>query len=130
MKVVMALVGVFVVASLTLAAADVSGRWSGTFAATPPGGESRTLPVFVILKQDGTSLTGSIGNTESDQRAFRNGKVDGDRLTFEIASPNGTLQRFDLKASGERIEGDVRAVTADGTERAGGRITLSRAAEK
>jgi hypothetical protein len=114
---------------LPLNAADITGKWSGTLTIARPDGTSRAIPTLATLKQDGTALAGTIGGTETDQRAFRNGKVEGDEVTFEIESGNGTLQRFSLQATPEQLDGDVRASTPEG-ERAGGRLSLKRIAPK
>jgi hypothetical protein len=120
LRFVVTITAALALAGLTLLAADLTGTWSGTFEVRRSDGSSRTLTPLVILKQDGTVLTGSIGSNQSDQRPIRNGKVDGDRVTFEIESQGGTIQRFDLKASADRIEGDVRA----STHRAAKRVPL------
>ena len=73
-------------------------------------------------------LTGSVGSKRSDQRPIFNGKVEGDRVTFEIESPNGTVMRFDLTASEDSVEGDVRAATPGGEN--GGRLALKRTSRK
>jgi uncharacterized protein (TIGR03435 family) len=78
----------------TLAAADVSGAWTGTI-----GG-----PIYLVLKQEGTQLSGSGGGTAEEQIAtFKDGRVDGDHLTFRV----GPYQ-FDVNVQGDRITGEAR----------------------
>jgi uncharacterized protein (TIGR03435 family) len=78
-----------------LAAADVSGAWTGSV-----GG-----PIYIILKQDGTSLSGSGGNSPTEQIAtFKDGRVEGDRLIFRV----GPFQ-FDLQVQGDRITGEAKS---------------------
>src|SRR5258708_17895899 len=84
-------------------AGDVSGKWSG---AMTPVGEDGQHPIYMILSQDGDKLSGSGGPNESDQHPFQNGKVSGDRLTFDVPSGKGTFS-FDLKISGDEIKGDL-----------------------
>ncbi|HXA52026.1 MAG TPA: TIGR03435 family protein, partial [Candidatus Acidoferrum sp.] len=76
------------------AAADVSGAWTGTI-----GG-----PMYIILKQEGTVLSGSGGTSATEQIAtFKDGRVEGDRLIFRV----GPYQ-FDLQVQGDRITGESK----------------------
>jgi uncharacterized protein (TIGR03435 family) len=59
-------------------AADVSGKWSG-------------YPGYLVLKQDGAALTGTLGQSASEQHPFENGKIDGNRLTFQLGSYQADL---------------------------------------
>src|ERR1700692_333765 len=82
---------IMLAATLTLAygaVADFSGKWSGS-APDNAGG------MYVVLHQEGTTLTGSAGPSESKQFPIIAGKVDGDHLTFEIKMSAGII-RFDL----------------------------------
>jgi uncharacterized protein (TIGR03435 family) len=73
--------------------ADVSGKWSGIAG----------IPVWVTFQQNGDKLTGTAGQTPSDQSlSFEDGKVDGDHLTFKA----GTFL-FDLRVGDREITGEV-----------------------
>jgi hypothetical protein len=85
-------------------AGTVSGKWSGAF--MPDGGES-AMPLYLIFNQDGNKLTGSGGPNESEQHPLQNGKIEGDRLTFEVPAGKGTFV-FDLKISGDEAKGDLQ----------------------
>ena len=75
-------------------AADLSGKWSGI----------SNGPIYMILKQDGDKLSGSGGPSEREQPlSFQNGKVEGDRLTFQIGS-----MQFDLRVAGGEIKGEMQ----------------------
>ena len=64
-----------------LCAINVTGKWSGTLQME---GETDSKPAYLILKQEGNKLAGSAGPSESEQHSFEGGKVEGNRLTFEI----------------------------------------------
>jgi len=113
--------------AVTLGAADVSGKWSGTIERKDEERSPQSRPAFMVLKQDGNKLTGSGGPNESEQNEIRNGKVEGEKLTFEIPIGEGVLY-FDLKANGDQIEGDIKAQENDG--KLTGKISLKRVAEK
>lgn len=83
-------------------AAGVSGKWSGSSSDNGPIGT-----VFAVLKQEGTTLTGTAGPSESKQLPIASGKVAGERLTFEVKMGGGTL-RFDLTDAGSELRGTVQ----------------------
>ena len=77
--------------TVAFAATDVSGRWA-------------SAPIYLILKQDGSKLSGSAGPTEKEQiLTFDNGAVEGDRVTFKA----GSFQ-FSLKLNGDEMKGEMR----------------------
>ena len=102
-------------------AGDVSGKWSGSIM---PDGEDGARPLYLIFSQDGNKLTGSGGPNESEQHPMQNGKIEGDRLTFEVQAGKGTFV-FDLKIAGDEAKGDLQ-FKGDSETRTG-KVTLKRA---
>jgi hypothetical protein len=100
-KVVVSLL--MVAMALAAMAGDVSGKWSGTF--TPEGQDGS--PAVLMLKQSGSTLTGSAGPDENTQWPISNGKVDGNQLTGVATSPEGIAYKFALTADGDHITGSV-----------------------
>jgi len=92
--------------AMTAFAADVTGKWSGTFA---PEGQDPS-GAFVVLKQSGTTLTGSAGPDEGQQWPLANGKIAGNKITGEVTSPDGVVYKLDLVVDGDHIKGDVTAI--------------------
>jgi hypothetical protein len=111
----------FLVAALTLLAADATGRWKGELITTGDGGE-QSHPAMVVLKQDGTALTGTAG-PEDDQNPIEKGRVDDGVITFEL-SRDGGVMRFNLKQNGDEIAGEVTREREGQTQRA--RLVLKR----
>lgn len=62
-------------------AADVSGTWKGT-AETPNATIERTF----VFKVDGTTLTGETSSEMLGKSQIKNGKIDGDSLSFTITA--------------------------------------------
>ena len=81
MKIVLASIALLL-GAWTLSAADVTGKWSGTIDVRE-NGEQRTVPVLLILKQDGDKITGTAGDNEEDRHPIQKGILDGDNLTIE-----------------------------------------------
>src|SRR5215469_4946324 len=85
----LAVLACLLVSSATLGATDVSGKWSG-------------FPVYLTLKQDGNTVTGSAGESEDDQIPFQSGSIEDDRLTLRLGSVE-----FSLVVQGDRMSRDV-----------------------
>lgn len=95
--------------AFTLYAADLAGQWKGSME-TQQGTHEVTIAV-----QPGNSLAGkiTIGDYES---ALENGKVDGNKISFEATFSVGKLV-------GEgTVTGDVMNLTITGTQ--GNKYTL------
>jgi hypothetical protein len=106
--------------------ANVSGKWSGAFEFKNDNDETKSEPVYMILKQDGSTLTGSGGPNEDKQHPIKNGKVDGNKLTFEVEGKM-TIS-FNLTAKGDQITGDMNA-EENGIKRTA-KLSLKRVSEK
>ncbi len=85
-----------------LLGADATGTWTGTL--SPEGGGDG--PAYMILKQEGTTLTGTAGPNEAQQQPIANGKVSGPDVTFEVPTRGG-IMKFVLKLDGDEIKGDA-----------------------
>jgi len=86
--------------AMILNAQDVSGRWSGVLTLQGPNGPTQTQPVYLILSQHGTVLTGSAGNDERGQSAIRNGILTAGGVQFEVGAVS-----MRLHLNGEALEG-------------------------
>ena len=95
---------VLTLATLSLAAADATGKWTGTITPQNVPGESEGKPAYLVLKQDGATLTGTAGPNADEQFAITGGKVEDGRLTFQLQEKS---MSFDLKLQGDEITGDV-----------------------
>ena len=111
-----------------LSTPNVTGKWSGTL---QMDGQNEAKPAFSIFNQDGTKLSGSVGPDETEQDEFNGGKVEGDKLTFDVPQgPNreGSLH-VELRVKGDQMTG--RATWSGPPPHSGsGTITLKRVVEK
>ena len=89
-------------------AADVTGEWTAT-AEGPNGSMERTFS----LKADGSKLTGETVSSFAGKSTIREGKVDGDNLTFLITIKIQDNE-MELKYKGKVISKDEIKFTADG----------------
>jgi len=106
--------------SVCASAADFSGKWSGS---SPDSKSVRA--VYAVLRQDGTTLTGSAGPSESRQFPIATGKVDGDHLVFEVKMGGGVI-RFDLTAVASELKGSMQLSEDGGQHTDNANIVLKR----
>jgi len=109
-------------AAFTLSATDLTGKWSGTVDLKQDG-EAQTIPVIMVVKQEGDKLTGTAG-PEDEQHPIQNGKVDGNKVTMEVDTGEA-LYYLELEVDGDKISGHVKQ-GADGEKM---KIALSRVKE-
>jgi hypothetical protein len=102
--------------TLSISAADFSGKWSGTY--IDVSGGNKTEPLLMILTQDGNTITGTVGMTAEQQMPISNGKVDGNNVTFDVTAEEVSIH-YVLGLVDEHLKGQVKAVVAgeklDGT---------------
>jgi opacity protein-like surface antigen len=111
MKIVFTTMILAVMLAWSAMAADVSGKWSGSF--TPESGDPGTA--YVILKQAGTSLTGTGGPDANEQWPGLQGSVHGNKISFQVKSPSdGTVYKCDLVLDGDHLKGEATFTPANG----------------
>jgi len=96
-------------AAFTLTAAadtDVTGTWSGSFKITGPNGETNDSTSYMVLKQNGSEITGTAGPNESEQYQITKGKIEGGKIPLETDA-EGHSVKFDLVLAGDRITGEA-----------------------
>jgi hypothetical protein len=114
--------------AVALCAPNVTGKWSGTL---QMDGQNDAKPAYSIFKQDGNKLSGSVGPNENEQDSFEGGKVDGDKLTFDVPqgpSGEGSIH-VEMQVKGDQMTG--RATWSGPPPHSGsGNISLKRVVEK
>jgi hypothetical protein len=102
---------ILLVVALAAFAADVSGKWTYQQAGRN-GGEP--TPRTITLKADGMKLTGSVpggmgrgGGAAPADQAISNGKIDGDKVSFEVTRDmQGTsfTTKYEGTVSGDELK--------------------------
>ena len=97
--------------------ADATGKWSGTVSGVFRAADGdKSQPLFVVMKQDGAALTGSIGPDEKTQIPIQKGAAEGDRLKFEVVQGDKGTLYFDLKSTADEIKGEAQFKKFEGDE--------------
>jgi hypothetical protein len=102
-------------------AGDLSGTWRGSFKVD---GGDHAIPQLFIFKQGGNRLTGSGGPNSGEQYPIENGKIDGDRISFEITTGEWKFL-YNLKASDGKMTGALELKSIN--DRRTATISLSKA---
>jgi hypothetical protein len=112
-------------------AADVTGKWGGSLVVKNPDGETVTVPAHADFKQQGDSVTGKVWKEIERQFAIEQGKIEGNRITFEFKAPEGSEHAEPLVhsvrltvVSEDQLQGDLD-VGMDG-DKMTGKLTLTR----
>jgi hypothetical protein len=105
-------------ATSTAFAADATGRWSGEM----PGQNGDTFHITYTLKQDGAKLTGTVQSPRGEDIEIANGKIDGDKISFNL-TVNGTTIWHEGTLSGDTIKLTTKT---DAALYPGGSLTLTR----
>ena len=120
MKILMcALLAALVV--LTASAADITGKWSGSYSFENGNGGT----AYVVFKQSGAAVSGTAGPGEDQQWAIEKGKIEGNKVTFELKSPDdGSVYKLELMLAGDTLKGSVTAGAGDQSMK--GKIEVTR----
>jgi len=110
--------------ALLLSGADISGKWSGTIDVEDAGSSTE---VQVELIQKGGAVTGKVGRVGGgDEGEIRNGKVEGEKISFELTSSYSTTPfKFTLTLVKDHLEGEMKGSMDQGDII--GKVKLSRA---
>jgi hypothetical protein len=99
------LFAMFALTCMVALGADVSGKWT----AEGRGGTTQTF----TLKQSGATLTGTVDAGRGGPVEIANGKVDGDKVYFEVTRDMGDKGKFTTKYSGTAGSGSTMTLSAD-----------------
>ena len=103
-------------APLTVAAGDISGKWTGTMDLKTPDGQVQSMPVTAEFRQDGKSVTGTAGREGQEQLPIEKGTIDDKKFTFEVQPPDGTYAVSLIVISDDVLAGEVTFNDPDGNK--------------
>ena len=82
-----ALLMVFSVRPVLAATNSATGVWQGSIS----GQDGNSMTVAFDLKQDGSKLTGTVTGPQGDPMPIENGKVDGNKVSFDVSFNGMTI---------------------------------------
>ena len=90
-----------------VAAPDVTGKWDGKLTFERDG-TSRQEAALLILAQKGTTITGTVGEDESDRHPITSGTIDGDKVVLVAKNAsNGREYHIELTLTADELKGTV-----------------------
>ena len=92
----------------TAMAADVTGTWTAEMK-TPDG---NSMQMTFTFKQDGATLTGTVQGPQGDPMAISNGKIEGDKFSFDV-SFNGMTINHQCTVDGDEIKMTTKSESGD-----------------
>ena len=93
----------------SMRAADLTGTWSAEM--TTPDGNS--FPLTFTFKQDGATLTGSVQGPQGDPIDIGNGKVDGDKFSFDVSFNGMPIHHICTVVNGDEIKMTTKSDSGD-----------------
>ena len=115
----------FLFCALVYGATSLTGKWSGGFETTNADGETKADTAYMDLTDHEGTVTGTAGPNAEKQWLVQNGKLDGQKLTFEVHTEDGGVLKFDLTFDGESIHGACEG-TGSGGEKMSAKLNLKR----
>ena len=103
----------FTVVSLALAlatgsAADIKGKWDGKIVGERPDGTKSEDTALLILDQKDSTITGTVGGSETDQHPITSGTIEGSKVTIVAQHvKNGREYRVELTLDGDTMKGTL-----------------------
>lgn len=89
---------------------NISGRWVGAFDTVRADGSVQPGNALLLLKQDGTTVSGTAGGSQQHQSPLAKGAVDGQRVRFDVVVNPQMTAKLDLVADGDRLHGSATGV--------------------
>ena len=103
----MSIAAVGLVLALASAPADITGKWEGKISSTDGSGQEDTA--LLILTQKDTTITGTIGGSETDQHKITSGRIDDNKVTIKTTTPNGREITLELTVDNDEMKGTITA---------------------
>ena len=88
------------VALSSYAAGNVAGKWSGTMRISAAGEPNVEVPAVLVLQQKGAALTGTLTPAQKNPETIYQGKIEGNKVSFEIRGGNPPVSKFDGELAG------------------------------
>ncbi|HTT17668.1 MAG TPA: hypothetical protein VMG82_01905 [Candidatus Sulfotelmatobacter sp.] len=110
--------------AVAAAAADLTGKWSGSFKAEAA---DHSIPQLIIVKQQGSALSGSAGPNAGEQYPLENARVNGNNVHFEVTTGEWRFT-YNLTAETNSLSGDLKLESP--TQSRNAKVTLIRVKEQ
>lgn len=89
----------------SLAAAEFSGKWTGTMETN-----GNRVKIFVTLSQHDQDLSGTVATADETRAVpIEKPEIHGDEVTFDVRDNAGRIVKFRLSRSGLAMNGDANA---------------------
>ena len=95
-------------ALVTGSAADITGKWEGKITGERPDGTKSEDTALLILIQKDSTITGTVGGSETDQHPITSGTIAGNKVTILAKNAkNDREYRVELTVDGDAMKGTL-----------------------
>jgi ketosteroid isomerase-like protein len=91
-----------------------TGNWMGSFNIFAPDGSIHPDTALLVLKQEGSAITGTAGPNEGEQSPISVGTVTGQEIQFTIDTHGGRTMEFLLSLEDDHLKGYASGEAPDG----------------
>jgi hypothetical protein len=114
--------------SLSLSAADFTGKWAGTYELMTPDGQAQKGNVVLTLAQNGSEVTGTVAADDNQPTQIAKGHAEGNEVTFESQTPDTPVMKVTLHLEAEHLKGVAKG--DDGGDAIEAKVDLTRKADQ
>jgi hypothetical protein len=94
--------------------AGLTGTWEGTSTFGNADHNSSSLPLVMVLRQDGDTFAGSVGPDADHQLLLiSNGKITGSTFSFDVSNGEAKINIVG-QLNGRQTSGDFRTINKQG----------------
>jgi hypothetical protein len=117
---------VLLFAALAIPAAELTGKWSGSFDITNSAGETSAQQAYMDLKEKAGEISGTAGPDADKQWPIQKGKLEGEKVSFEVKMDDGGVIVFALRFDGATLQGTAEGTSSEGAKLSA-KVNLKRA---
>jgi hypothetical protein len=104
------LLALALMATLSVSATDLTGRWTGTMEKIKGGPDGPPVEEYnLVLRHTADAIDGTIGPDDAGWK-IHDAKLDGSQLNFSVALGDGAiLIAFSLRVHGDELQGTMES---------------------
>ncbi len=91
----------------------VTGHWLGALDVVHADLSVEPGPAYLSFSQNGSTVSGTAGDSPAHQSPIASGKIDGNHLTFDVPAGPGKLVHFDFTLAANHLHGSATGLPVE-----------------